>query len=279
MSVIGEQIKKYRIEKELTQDGLGQMLNVTTQAVSRWERGGTPDAEMLPQISNALGVSIDALFGREEQNLPLTFSRLLSHMKGEEAYRCAMNMCWAIEVGLIGDSEAIDDFMNKFLDRSMKVHGKSKDYYAKIVDDNGMSLMRMSPDFDHFFLLSEADNGKITERLSNPESIRQVFEMLSDEKMLRIIYYMYSLPNIPIAASLISEKTNIDSREVERYMEKLGERNFVTAGVVATAQGEMRTYTFRRESYFIPLLFFADEIASGKSRPFFGSFSRTKPFL
>lgn len=61
MSVIGKQIKKYRTQKGLTQEQLGQLLGVTTQAVSKWERGGTPDAELLPDISQALGVSIDAL--------------------------------------------------------------------------------------------------------------------------------------------------------------------------------------------------------------------------
>lgn len=279
MSVIGEQIKKYRIDKGLTQDGLGQLLNVTTQAVSRWERGGTPDAELLPQISEALGVSIDALFGREEQNLPLTIARMLSQMKDDEAYRCAMSICWAMEVGLVGDSAAIDDFMNKFLDRSMKGHGKSKDYFAKIICNNGMSLMRMSPDFDHFFLLAQPDGGSIKDRLSNIESLRSVFELFSDEKLLRIMCYMYSLPNMPIAAALISEKTNIDIHEVERCMKILCDRSLVISGVVATVEGEIRTYEFRKESYFIPLLFFADEIASHNSRPFFGGFSRTRPFL
>ena len=43
MSVIGEQIKKYRVQKRYTQEKLGNMIGVTTQAVSKWERGGTPD--------------------------------------------------------------------------------------------------------------------------------------------------------------------------------------------------------------------------------------------
>lgn len=62
MSVIGKQIKKYRTQKGYTQEQLGQLLGVTTQAVSKWERGGTPDVELLPDLSNVLGVSIDSLF-------------------------------------------------------------------------------------------------------------------------------------------------------------------------------------------------------------------------
>ena len=37
-------LKKYCTKKGLTQEQLGQLLGVTTQAVSKWERGGTPDA-------------------------------------------------------------------------------------------------------------------------------------------------------------------------------------------------------------------------------------------
>ena len=65
MSIIGDQIKKYRVSKEITQEQLGQMIGVTTQAVSKWERGGVPDAESIPLIADALGVSTDMLFGRE----------------------------------------------------------------------------------------------------------------------------------------------------------------------------------------------------------------------
>ena len=36
MSVIGEQIKKIRTEKGITQEQLGELIGVTTQAVSRW---------------------------------------------------------------------------------------------------------------------------------------------------------------------------------------------------------------------------------------------------
>ena len=41
---------------------------MTTQAVSNWERGGVPDAEIIPSIADAFGVTTDKLFGRKEHN-------------------------------------------------------------------------------------------------------------------------------------------------------------------------------------------------------------------
>lgn len=65
-SILGIKIKEFRTKKGITQEELGQLVGVTTQAVSKWERGGTPDAEILPNIARVLDVSIDALFGVEQ---------------------------------------------------------------------------------------------------------------------------------------------------------------------------------------------------------------------
>ena len=153
MSGIGEQIKKYRTEKGITQEKLGQLIGVTTQAVSRWERGGMPDVEILPLLSDALGVSIDALFGREEQSFEMTIARQLCQMPREEAYRYAFNICWAIEIGLVGDITVLDDIMGKFVDESVTSMNKKKDYFAKIIRDNGLANARISPGFQNFFLM------------------------------------------------------------------------------------------------------------------------------
>lgn len=63
--LIGGQITRYRKERNLTQEELGKAVGVSTQAVSRWENGGAPDVTLLPAIADKLGVTIDALFGRE----------------------------------------------------------------------------------------------------------------------------------------------------------------------------------------------------------------------
>ena len=61
---IGENIAKYRKAKSLTQEQLGELLGVTNQAVSKWESGvSMPDIMLLPKISNALGITLDALYG------------------------------------------------------------------------------------------------------------------------------------------------------------------------------------------------------------------------
>ncbi len=64
---IGECILNYRREHGLTQGEFGELLGVSTQAVSKWERELCyPDIFLLPDISNLIGVSIDEMLKQED---------------------------------------------------------------------------------------------------------------------------------------------------------------------------------------------------------------------
>ncbi len=61
---LGAKIRELRRCDGRTQETLAEALGVTSQAVSRWEANGSyPDMEILPSIANYFGVSIDELFG------------------------------------------------------------------------------------------------------------------------------------------------------------------------------------------------------------------------
>ena len=62
MNEIGLYIKKLRKEKGMTQSELADKLNVTFQAVSKWETGETlPDTSLLLDLCDELGTSVDTL--------------------------------------------------------------------------------------------------------------------------------------------------------------------------------------------------------------------------
>lgn len=67
--MLGSYIANYRRKLGLTQEQLAQKLDVTNQAVSKWEADQCcPDVALLPRLSDIFGVSIDELFGRERQH-------------------------------------------------------------------------------------------------------------------------------------------------------------------------------------------------------------------
>ena len=57
---VGEQIQNLRKAKNLTQTELGERLGVSTQAVSKWERGESmPDISLLTSLAAALETTTD----------------------------------------------------------------------------------------------------------------------------------------------------------------------------------------------------------------------------
>ncbi|MBQ1250637.1 MAG: helix-turn-helix domain-containing protein [Clostridia bacterium] len=64
-------IANLRREKGMTQEELAQAMGVTNQAVSKWESAqNCPDIQLLPQLADLFGVTIDRLFGRTTAERP-----------------------------------------------------------------------------------------------------------------------------------------------------------------------------------------------------------------
>ena len=69
---IGKRIAALRREKNLKQDDLAQMLEVSPQAVSKWENDQTcPDISLLPKLARILGVSVDELLSGKQELQPV----------------------------------------------------------------------------------------------------------------------------------------------------------------------------------------------------------------
>ena len=67
-------IKELRKRKQLTQAQLAKMLHVSQGMISSYESGNyQPDNDMLIQLAEIFGVSIDVILGREEP-APFTLS-------------------------------------------------------------------------------------------------------------------------------------------------------------------------------------------------------------
>ena len=65
MKEIANNIRMFRLERQMTQAQLANELGVQYQTVSKWEtETSVPDTNMLPLIADALDVTIDELFGR-----------------------------------------------------------------------------------------------------------------------------------------------------------------------------------------------------------------------
>lgn len=65
--MIGVHLKRIRKERQLSQEQVAQRLNISRQAISRWENDlAMPDIDNLVVLSKLYEVSIEELLGEKE---------------------------------------------------------------------------------------------------------------------------------------------------------------------------------------------------------------------
>ncbi len=103
MLFLAENLKKYRIAKDMTQEDIAGHLSITSQSVSKWERGESyPDITLLPALADILEISIDSLIGmdmiRADETKYLIHKKAVEHQRNKEydsaekVYRDALQM-------------------------------------------------------------------------------------------------------------------------------------------------------------------------------------------
>ena len=84
---LSENLKKYRLLKNLTQEDVAEYLGITAQSVSKWERGESyPDITFLPALANIFETSVDLLIGMDTIRAEET--RYNIHKKAVAYQRC-----------------------------------------------------------------------------------------------------------------------------------------------------------------------------------------------
>ena len=66
METFGQRLSRLRKEHELTQNDIAEKLNISAQAISKWENDLTsPDIDSLIRLADIFNISLDELMGRE----------------------------------------------------------------------------------------------------------------------------------------------------------------------------------------------------------------------
>ena len=106
--LFNEKLKKLRKEEGLTQEQLAEKLNVSRQAITKWETGeGVPDIENIKQISNLFNVTIDELL-KEEKNINIEKREKYSYVEELEidhSKHFDINICKIQELNILSNNE------------------------------------------------------------------------------------------------------------------------------------------------------------------------------
>ncbi|MGI6070580.1 MAG: helix-turn-helix domain-containing protein [Blautia sp.] len=93
---IGEVIRKYRKEKQMTQEEMAGHLGVTAPAVNKWENGNSyPDISLLAPIARLLGITTDALLSYQEELTEQEVDELIQTLGNQAKVDYESAFAWA----------------------------------------------------------------------------------------------------------------------------------------------------------------------------------------
>lgn len=275
MENIGKMIAELRKEQGVTQEQLGQALSISAQAVSKWENGGVPDAEMLPRVADYFRVSIDALFGRKagSQNIDDVICAHIRAAPREQRLRTAEELCWTIQRSMFGSKLDKHDNLDKYL---------ATESFSEAIFNEGISLMRLDRRLNYFMLMPEPECG-FGKMLYKPEEQTAFFALLGQRDAFDTLILLYSRDENPFTAKWVASEIGI---AVERAAEILD--RFVGYKLVSKSQLTLdndqidvygSNYNYHQNPAFMPMLEFANRIIRRPSGYCFQTGMRKKPYF
>jgi len=265
----GEVVRTERMKKGLTQEKLGEMLGVSSQAVSKWETTGCyPDAELLVPLANALDVSLDALFRNgqvtERDAALMVFSLMQkeNEREGGKPFELIRRLCWVTQGAWFG-----------IYDPTPAADGMSS-----ITDDDGFTEVSCEPYAPFFSVFPEPENGW-GEAVGDGEEIRSVFAALGAPSVMKALLFLLTKEREYLfEPALLTKELGIDAGELDAVMSGLRTLDMVSEAPVVI-NGECRKlYYYHRNEKVIPLLLFA-KFVRGSEIYHFQSDNRQKPLI
>ncbi len=218
---IGKNISVLRKDKGIKQVTLAKFVGVSTQAVSKWENGGVPDTEILPKIADFFGVSIDKLFGRNNQATNIT-TNIFEHIRrtkpdSEERFKAIFELCWDIERSIFnfgGDEEG----------------GKIKDYelclkpdeqqYSSIMSDYGFTRMGIANKLQYFLMVPEIKNKE--KALFDEINYIEFFSYLADADIFNSLILLFKRDSKKaFTENLFTKELNVNLDKAKKIIEIL----------------------------------------------------------
>ncbi len=286
-NLLSKRIVELRKERGLTQEQLGQLVGVSAQAVSKWEKGGAPDVELLPVLADRLGVTIDSLFGREEGvslDMAQQMNRWFQTIPKEERLGRLFRLLAGSYLSLYVDPQ------NLYPSSELKVMAESC-YVADVlldvpnawfrsimVTEEGMLLGVIAENFPLYLLLPEPPEGYEAHFADN-EAYRKLFSALSLEGSLEILRYLYSQKANYYTIPAIVKRTGLPLDTVEKAARAMAECHLLQRKSLELEDETMDMYMIHNNMALVPFLYFARWFMEENDAWYYGWNARERPIL
>ena len=253
---LSDNIKKLRLEKNLTQEQLATKLGISAQAVSKWETSETyPDGSLLVPLANELEVSLDVLFDNEAVTMSDISERIINliyNTESTERFNIARDICWQIERGLFNCRMEIE----KQYDPDEIKNQKSASY---ILDDNGFTIV--STGKDPFFSLFPEPSEGYGHFLNDKEDLQKIFAALSHTDTMNALIYLYrKRENYVFEGSVLARDCDISDDKIDNVLDNLSRLKVIRKQILNINCEERTLYYSRPNHKLLALFIMAREI-------------------
>lgn len=279
-NLIGEQITKFRKAAGLTQEDLGKAAGVSTQAVSRWECGGAPDVSLLPVIADTLGVTIDALFGREEgvpQDIVNQMCRYIASLPEGKRLDALCRMLYKC-VQFMMPVELMHSPVGYAEQCTIQTGEEHSLVRSGAMLEEGMMFGIGSEEFSFMSIFPEPESGWAAYFLAN-EDYRRLFSALACPNALEILELLYSEKEHYIVPEAAAVRLNIPTQEAEEIFVRLHETHLLHRLELELASGMIYTYIVNENYGFVPFLLIARCLIESGGCYYIQWISRKNPLL
>ncbi len=209
-------LAKRRKALHLTQEQLAARMNVSPQAVSKWEKASYPDAEQLPKLAAALDIPLDALFGirqqAEDTDPVQTVSGAVQAAAPEERPALIARLFYALICAYDPSAEGVTGRL-----RSSYEH----ETYAGLHTDREIALQRLNSDLRYCMYLEKPEGGAAA-YLRDEDRIVRLLTTLADVDAIRMVKYMAgSCRNKLFLPEKLAERLHIPEKKVQSVMNRL----------------------------------------------------------
>ena len=270
---IGKTISRLRKEKGMTQEELGTAIGVTSQAVSKWECGSTPDVELLPRIADAFGVSLDLLFGREhkyEDVCELVAKRIVCAKDKKEQIETAFLYGIDLQMAVFGAVTKNEEELKKI------ANGRYRN--SALFCDEGIALLDMSEQTPSFFLMPYRE--KTGEKLLENHDYAAFFRRLADEDFWNTLLFLCKRKSqSKFTEKLLVDACGLASETAKEYLDVLEEWGMIYRDEAEIDDVLIDVYHFYSSDYLPAFLTFAAKVMDRPTSFYRSSRSREKPIL
>ncbi|MCH5340210.1 MAG: helix-turn-helix transcriptional regulator [Acetatifactor sp.] len=272
---VGTVIAKLRKEKSITQEELASRVGVSSQAVSKWENGGMPDAELLPRIADFLEVSIDTLFGRslkDQCDFAQVITAQFEDKNEDQKIQTMFKMCWEMEKAMFypGKSESLEEIRQSI--------GDGNQTYSSIVCDSGFTRVGIGNRLPYFLLVPESKDKE--KAFFDGIDYTAFFKDFSDQNVFDAMVMLNKRKNRKaFTDNLLVKKMDIDKDTAADIIRILQKYRLIHVTQIEMDDEEQEIYTFNPTPSFIALLIFAREMIDRPSNFSYYMGNRNQPYL